>query len=49
MINETADLKRCSKLLSEETPARNQVSGLINLVGYGQQHFSRTEDGTGVG
>ena len=29
MINETADLKSCFKLLSEETPARNQVSGLI--------------------
>lgn len=48
-INETADLKSCSKLLSEETPARNQVSGLINLVGYGQKYFSGTEDGKGVG
>jgi hypothetical protein len=49
VINETADLKSCSKLLSEETLARNQVSGLINLLGYGQQHFSGTEDGKGVG
>jgi hypothetical protein len=47
-INETTDLKSCSKLLSKETPARNQISGLINLVGYGQKHFSGTEDGKGV-
>jgi hypothetical protein len=49
VTNETADLKSCSKWLSEETPARNQISSLINLVGYGQQHFSGTEDGKGVG
>ena len=48
-INETADLKSCSKLLSKETPARNQVSVLINLVGYGQKHFSGREDDKGVG
>lgn len=48
VINETADLESCSKLLSEETPARNQVLGLINLVGYGQKQFSGTWDDKGV-